>query len=488
MGYIKKYIIKNLLVVSVFCCAIFLRFFRLGEFATFLSDQGRDAIIVKNIVTFSHLPAIGASSSIGQVYLGPFYYYLIAPFLPLFAFNPVGLAFGVALFSIIGIIVSYLITKKEVDPKTAFLFLIFVSFSFINIDSSRFSWNPNLLPFFSFLTFYWFYKFLKTKKIIFSILFGSFFSFSLQLHYLAAILIIPIFIFFIAELFKTNHKISFIGKLIISIFSFLFFLFPLIIFDLRHNFLNTKNFIKLFTGQGMLSNSSLISRIFETIQAFFSHMFATNINLIVPVIVLTGMLAIFILMRKQLHLLLRIHLVNIFSYLVFFSLLNSSRHPHYYHPVYLSFFLVSAYLLSLLIKKTGLNFPTLIVSLFFTAYVLVNIQNYNFLFQQPNNQIQHAQNVANFLAEKIDHKPFNIATWPVEFFEDEFVYFLNLKGIIPADRSKVEITNQMFVLCSQEPCRVLNSPSWNISMFGQAKIDTMWTIEGIKIYKLIHTN
>jgi len=50
----------------------FLRFYRLNDFAMFLSDQGRDAIIIKRILTGEHFPAIGAPTSVGQVYLGPF--------------------------------------------------------------------------------------------------------------------------------------------------------------------------------------------------------------------------------------------------------------------------------------------------------------------------------------------------------------------------------------------------------------------------------
>jgi len=123
----------------------------------FLSDQGRDAIIIKRIVTLEHFPAIGAPTSIGQVFLGPFYYYLISPFLALFNFNPVGLAFGVAFLSIIGLIASYIAVKHELSKKTALLFLIFAGFSYIQIENSRFSWNPNLLPIFSFFTLYFFY-------------------------------------------------------------------------------------------------------------------------------------------------------------------------------------------------------------------------------------------------------------------------------------------------------------------------------------------
>jgi hypothetical protein len=155
--------------------------------------------------------------------------------------------------------------------------------------------------------------------------------------------------------------------------------------------------------------------------------------------------------------------------------------------MYLSFFLVLAYLLTILITKSKSKLALAVVIVFFATYIGLNLKTSYAFYTYPSNQIKHAQTVADFLAEKIGNKPFNIATWPVEFFEDQYLYFLELKELIPADRSKLQITNQMFVLCNKEPCQVINSPSWNISMFGKAKVDTIWTVEGIKIYKLTHT-
>jgi len=122
---------KNLFTIATATLVgllFFFRFYKLYEFVTFLSDQGRDAIILKRIITFEHFPAIGAPSSVGQVYLGPFYYYLVAPFLGLFNFDPVGPAIGVAILSIVGIFVAYLAVKKEVSPAVTLIFLAFQHF------------------------------------------------------------------------------------------------------------------------------------------------------------------------------------------------------------------------------------------------------------------------------------------------------------------------------------------------------------------------
>lgn len=427
----------------------------------FLSDQGRDAIIVKNIATLKHFPAIGASSSVGQVYLGPFYYYLIAPFLLLFNFDPVGLAYGAAFLSVVGIILSYLIVAKEFDKLTAVFFLLLVSFSFVNIESSRFSWNPNLLPFLSFLTLYFFYQTTKTNKLIYAILLGAFFSFSTQLHYLAFFLFLPIVLTILTKQLSIVQLLNYL----ITFFSFLFFSLPLLIFDLRHQFLNTKNFLKLFSQQQIVSPQNNTVAIF----LFFG-------------------LIIFLVFLKKIkqNNFVILNFLNILLFLLAFSFLSAPPHPHYFGPIYLSLFLIIAYILVSLKKLLKKIVWVIGIIIFFLFYIVANVKDYYFLYQKGGNQIAHSKKVAEFLAQKIDNKPFNIATWPVEFTEDNYVYFLELKGLMPADRKKIEITDQMFILCNKEPCQVTNSPSWNISMFGPAKIDKIWGVEGIKIYRLIH--
>lgn len=468
MKKFKKYFQKFFLITT-FLATLFLRVYKLPQTTMFLSDQGRDAIIIYNIVTLKHLPAIGAPTSIGQVYLGPFYYYLISPFLLLFNFNPVGLSFGVAFLSSFFIVLSFFIIKKIFGWLNAFIFIFLTGFSVINIQQSRFSWNPNLLPFFSFFSLYFFYQMIKEKKIRWAILFGSFFSFSTQLHYLAFFLIIPVFFYFFYQLWEVFRKKNQVWPLsknyLISFVSFIFFSSPLLIFDLRHNFLNSKNFIKLFT-QGSLVNQT--PKIFFLITLFIIF------------------LLFFYLKKKKTNDFLILHSFNILLYLWGFKLLNTPTHIHYFGSIYLSLFFISSFLIYQIYKSIPKKIAFIFLTIILITYFFLNFKNYNFLWQKGENQIEHSKKTAQFLAEKINNQPYNIATWPVEFAEDNYLYFLILKGLKPANRQKIEITDQMFVLCQKQPCQVINSPSWNISMFGKAKIDKIWKFEGLYIYKLIH--
>lgn len=478
----------DLAVLVIWIFAIFLRLYRLNDFVTFLGDQGRDAIIMRRIVTLEHFPAIGAPSSIGQIYLGPFYYYLIAPFLFLFKFNPIGMAVGVAILSIIGIIAAYYVIKKEVNTQTAIIFLILATFSAVHIDLSRFSWNPNLLPLFSFFTLYFFYKFISTAKFnfVYCILFGAFFSFSFQLHHLSGLIVIPLAIVVIERLLKHKMSLRHIYGVSFSIVSFTFFSAPLIIFDLRHDFLNTRNLIKLFTGNKISGSSSPLTQLLETVNSFFINTFKLDTPQYISLVlfILSIALVIYLYRKKDIPLLIFINSLQFFFFVIGFSFLNSPRHPHYYGSVYFSFFLLLAFICS---KLWGKNlYSRSLVTLLIGLYIFLNIRSYNFIFSPGSFQINKAEEIAKSISTRITSPSYQLASLPFTETDGHIRYFLEVMGKRPLPEDSTVEPQELFVLCYEEDCSVLGNAQWQIANFKHATISNTWNVKGIKVYKLIH--
>ena len=481
MRRITNIVAKNWILVVVVLVGIFLRFYRLEGFVTFLGDQGRDAIIIKRIITGEHFPAIGAPTSVGQVYLGPFYYYFIAPWLLLFKFQPIGLAFGVAVYSSFYLLVNYFIVKELFNKKIALISTIFLSFSSVLIDFSRFSWNPNLLPLFVLLTIYFAIKSLQTNKWHYFFLLGAFLSFSIQLHYLALFLIPAIGIIFLSSLYKKSVKqlISQFHNFLISVLSFIIFSSPLIIFDLRHNFLNSKLFLALFKSSGT-SFASKINSFFDSF--YYLNFYSFNINLnkfFIYVLLVFLFIILFTLIKKSSNL--KTFLLIFFITIVGMSLYNGPKHPHYFGILFPLYFVIISYFLASLNQS---SFGKIVIAFFISGYIFLNFQKYYFLRNQPNNQIAHAEKVAQFLDKKIGKEKFNFAVQPDGDPEDAYLYFLELKGKVPLDRKKLEVGNEMFIVCGND-CDLKNTKSWNINMFGKFEISSEWSVEGVRIYKLI---
>ncbi len=483
-----KHTLKNKylwLILLLFIIGIFLRLYRFGENVMFLGDQGRDATIIKRIVTFEHFPAIGPTTSIGGVFTGPFFYFLVAPFLPLFHFNPAGLAFASFFLSIIGLVIAFFILKKKEGLTVAVIFCVLVIFSSVQIDFSRFSWNPNLLPVFSFITLYYLYKLTQKTSVIDAILLGMFLSFSIQLHYLAGFLFLPLIFIFFEFLFRSRNKMAYIIKYVFAGLRFIIFSSPLIIFDLKHHFLNSENFIKVFTNPAVVAHSSSLSKFLETVSVFLSFVFKTTFPALLALILFLALLVFFI--KQQVfkkNVFLQIHFLNFFAFLIFFSFLNSFRLVHYYGPIYYSFYLIVAYLLYSLSKKLPL--PALIITVLLLGYVYLNSLHYTFLYNEGNNQIKKSQTVAESIVGDNPPFPYQVVGLPFTQNVDNVRYYLELYGHTPLPEDSIQQPQVLYALCHQTSCEILNNGQWQIAAFTNKKIAKTWHVDEFVIYKLVH--
>ncbi len=115
--WIKNNKKETILLIAILLLGSFLRLYRIGEYMTFLGDEGRDVIIVRRFLVDFDLMLIGPGTSIGNMYLGPLYYYMMAFPLWLFNYSPVGPAVQVALLGVVTIFMVWYITRKWFPVK-----------------------------------------------------------------------------------------------------------------------------------------------------------------------------------------------------------------------------------------------------------------------------------------------------------------------------------------------------------------------------------
>lgn len=450
----------------------------------FLADQGRDAVIIRRIILLQKFPLIGPPSSIGEVFLGPFYYYIVAPFLWIFQSNPGGIAVGVALLSMGAVVFIYYFASKIVSREVALIFSLFISFSALFVNIGRFSWNPNLLPYFTFITMSLFFLSLHGKrKVLYSILFGIFFGLSFQLHHLAGLLFVPIALYFILFLLR-KRNFSALRVPVLSGVGFVLTLLPFIFFELRHNFLNFRNLISLFTKQNVVSTGPLLNRLFDVTSAAVQFALHISISPLLACIIALLVVGICIsILRKKENPFITLHVITFVSLLFALSRVNAQAIPHYFHTVYMSFYLLIAFILSHLLQRK-LKLISLIIILLF---VVIQSRSYYFFWKEPSRQYELPERIGKEIAAQTQGKRINLATYPTDFTSrDCYQYYIELYGGSVVDGSSSEVTDTLYVLCNKQPCRVINSDSWNIQMFGAAKIDTMEKKDDVTIYKLIH--
>ena len=140
----KNIKLTKIILVLILCLAAFFRLYRISDYMEFLGDQGRDVVIVRTLFTQGHFLAIGPQTSVGNMYLGPFYYYLMAPSLLFANFNPVGPSIMVAMFGIATTFLLWRFGRQLFSTQRGLLAASLFAISPVAIKYNSFSWNPNV--------------------------------------------------------------------------------------------------------------------------------------------------------------------------------------------------------------------------------------------------------------------------------------------------------------------------------------------------------
>jgi 4-amino-4-deoxy-L-arabinose transferase-like glycosyltransferase len=175
-----------LLVIVVI--GAFLRLVNFVPGLMFQGDQGRDAIIARNILINHDIVLIGPVTSTGNMYLGPLYYYFMVPFLLLSYPSPTGPALAIAGLSILTIFLMYVLGKELIGAKGATLAAGMFALSTIAITYARFSWNPNPAPLVSLILIWAIYQAMH-RKHWYWVLASFCIAVLVQLHYVTLLTI-----------------------------------------------------------------------------------------------------------------------------------------------------------------------------------------------------------------------------------------------------------------------------------------------------------
>ncbi|MCS7092584.1 MAG: glycosyltransferase family 39 protein [Patescibacteria group bacterium] len=500
---------ENFSLIFILFIGGFLRLYRISEYMTFLGDEGRDAIIVRNLLVNFDLILIGPGTSIGNMYLGPLYYYLIAPFLLIFNFSPVGPSVMVALFGVVTAFLIWLFVKEVFPCKkgqtnyAALLAAFLYSTSPIVIIYNRSSWNPNIMPFFSLLCVYSIWKIYKNLDFKWLIVLGISFAFVLQSHYLGLLLLPTILLYFLFTFFKAK-KDKFKLKLFLknSIIGFLIFAFlmsPLFIFDARHGWRNFSAIATFFSNR----QETVSAKPWNALPKFWPLFENLNSRLIAATDKTGGLIVswflvfsgVILLIKSKKKFVLESPYFLIYLWLIFgFIGLGNYKQEIYDH--YFGFLFTAPFILfSMLVFNLKKVLP---ISFFVSAILIFYIFYLHFsqtpLKYPPNKQLQRSIEVANKIISESQGKPFNFAVIAERNYEGAYQYFLekensNLLKIDPL-RLEYTIAKQLFVVCElpKDKCNPTTNAKAEIANFGWSKVESEWDVSGVTLYKLVHYN
>lgn len=461
-------------IILIIVIASFVRFFRLYEYAEFLGDQGRDVVIVREFLKEGNLFFIGPQTSIGNMYLGPFYYYLfVAPGLILSWFNPVGPAIIVAVLGVLTVYLVYLYTKEWFGEHTATIAALIFAVSPVVIKYSTFSWNPNVMPLFALLFIHYL---LKSRYLLATIAF----IICLNAHFLALLLLPVGFLIVLTK--KPFPYRQLIWPLIILLLSFI----PQLLFDIKHQGQNINAFLTFFTKRETTINLKPYKAIPQIVPLFnqVTTRLVAGKDVIVGYFISTifASTLIYFLYQQFRKRKFDPHFLMLSSWLlvglVGLALYKQHIYDHYFGFLYPAIIILFAYLITRLPK-----FLSTIITIFVVFISLVQ----NPLRWSPPRQLWTTQEITKQVVASSENKPFNFALLAKMNYDPGYRYFFS-ESNAPVKLLQEEITEQLFVACEpfQMDCNPINNPEWGIAAFGWAKIDKQWEVNGIKIFRLIH--
>jgi 4-amino-4-deoxy-L-arabinose transferase-like glycosyltransferase len=490
------------ILVFILAVAAFCRLYKIDQYMTFLGDEGRDVIVVRRIFTELHPPLIGPGTSVGNMYLGPLYYYMMAPALLLADFSPVGPAVLVAVLGVITVGFVWWVGRewfpaKDGQGRISWAGLIAAGLYAISptvIIYSHSSWNPNIMPFFALLSVYSIWRVWKNREYKWLIVLGVAYAFVLQSHYLGLLLAPTLLIFWYLSRAPKRYAL-YAASIFVVLMS------PLLIFDLRHNFMNAKALYTLIAshdGTVSISVRQLITKIPGVLNQINvslvggSNLVIGEIVSMVFLIVLMALIYINVVKRRSLK------KVNpavylLFSWLFFgligFAFYKLPIYDHYFGFLFpVPFLIIGAVGQSIQSNKNLL--AKIVFYVFCFGLVAVNLLN-NPLRYAPNKQLARSQDVSKFILGKAQGQPFDLAVLAERNYEDGYRYFLELWGgtVMHADRwDQKTIVNQLFVVCELEEkkCDPTHSSKAEVANFGMSKVEDWWEVAGVNIYKLSH--
>jgi 4-amino-4-deoxy-L-arabinose transferase-like glycosyltransferase len=487
INWIKKNKLEFFLLLGVLSIALFLRLYRIGGFLTFLGDEGRDVRIVRDLLQ-GNLVFIGPQTSVGNMYLGPLYYYMMAPALLLSGLSPVGPAVMIALISVITVLFSWFAARSWFGKQAAAITAILFAISPIAIIYGRTSWNPNPMPFFALLTVWGIYQVWQNKKYLWLPIVGISTAFALQMHYLALLLLPTIGLFWLLTLLKIKKEKLHINKLIlgtvVATAIFLCLMSPLVLFDLKHQGMNLHAFTALVSAKsGVFNLGHLISKpysIFTLSQSLLSGEQGMSLFLTIAPFIIT---TIFLFIKRKQN---PVKLLTAWLLFVILglSLYNQPVYIHYLGLIYPAVFILTGAIFAFFIKK---NIYTKWLSLVLLLGLIVHSFITSPSFGIPNNQLKRTEAVADLIIKESEGKPFNLGLIAKQNYDESYRYFLeNKRSALEKDQNK--ITDQLFVICEDGPsCKPEGHSQYQIAVFGVAHVEKEWQVDYIKIFRLIHT-
>ncbi len=470
----KNYLLLLFLIIIL---GAFLRLYRISELAVFLADQASDSQKVLDMLR-GKFTLLGPITSVGGFYNGPIVYYLMFPFYFLFKGDPIAGTIFQSTLSVLTIPLLYLLGKKIKNEEVGLLAGFLLAISPLMIDYARATFNAYPAIFFSTLIIYLFFIVLERYNNLIALLLGIMIGWIIQMHYLA---IVFLFLVILYPSISKKNRFPF-SYYCFVLAGFVLGIFPFLLFEIRHQFLNTQLFFKYLA----IKKSEKINPIYNTL---YIWPYVTGWLLFGKQLVL-GMVGFVIIAASTINSFIKKQTKPLSVFIFLFVLVfltgfvyGRTMHDHYLISFHTSLIFLFALMVINLFKKK--DFFIIATCLILAA---INFNSWN--LTKEKHPLQNGLNMADFkksasIIKKDGDGVYNVAMHAQgDNRAIPLRYMLSWIGEKPLDYEHYgEAQTLYFIIPKNE--KLEQQTMWEYKSFGSSKVIKKWDItKSYFMYKL----
>lgn len=486
------YLILGVILVAAF----WVRIYRVDKVLGFYFDQGRDALVIWDLIHNHKFFLIGPTTGLPGIFRGPYYYYLIAPFYFLGRGNPTWPANFLAFTSVVAIGLIYFLGSKIADRTTGLIAAVIASFSFYIVYASRWLSNPTPMLVLSMILVGAMFAALSRKKWSWPVIAASYglslFSFGSSGEFFYTFSLIIFFVWILKrDGFGKKSSLD-IKTLTLSIIFFVLTFAPLVLFDLKHEHILLHNFFGTFgDGSGSFqipTKDFIAARTASYFDIFTNKIFQSRGKNELSLLVITGIAFIGFLKRLYKNERARVVLLLLISPIVglyFYQGNYGVLYDYYMTGYYLIFILLFSVVLGMIWKSN------IIGKLFIVYFVYLFWMN-----NMPVVQAKYSDGCAgetsicfvnqtqaiDWIYSDAGEKDFNVDVYVPPVIPYAYDYLLKWKTNPHLKEDQVKVLYTLYEVDPPHPERLA---AWLARQKGIGKVEETKTFGGITVERRV---
>lgn len=248
---------SSTILLFILLFGLILRIYQLNTYLYFSGDEGRDLLIIKDIIIKHEIPLLGPPTSLGWLHIGPFSYFVYALVLWMGKFHPVSIVFLNILADTVAIIFIFLMTRKMMGNRVGLAAAFLYSTSPYVIMLSRMPLHIGLYGLFACMFFYFFILYQTTYQKVYMYTCFFLLGIGIQIHLTAMLLALPLAFLVIKR--KEGRR-----QLLLAVILFAAPLLPILVYEIQNGFGMSMRFIawipyRILSFFGIITQKNVIT-------------------------------------------------------------------------------------------------------------------------------------------------------------------------------------------------------------------------------------